>query len=187
MKPIAQLLPFLLVLVVVLGCRSGEVTPAEKEMFVRGGEFKDLGVEVSQPERYEKFSKTKYFDGSFDIDYEFDVPEGENLMYIAETITIERKKSDAKLGQIAEDSGIGLALMAQGLEKVEIPDFFKYGDSSTFYSLKKDGVIVGNYFTVLEDKKVYSILITGVYVDDPETWRDLVEPKLKLFSSYKQE
>jgi hypothetical protein len=52
--------------------------------------------------------------------------------------------------------------------------------------LKKDGNNVGNYFTVLEGGKIFSLLVSGVYIDDVETWRELVEPKLNVFSSYKK-
>lgn len=186
MRSIQRITPFLLVVLVVLGCKSGNVEPAERDMFVRGGDFAEFGIEVHEPERYEKFSKTEYFDGSLDIEYEFEPPESEALMYLTETITYEPKKSDARLGRAAEDSLIGIALKTQGLEKVEVPNFYKYGDSSDFYVLKKDGNNVGNYFTVLEGGKIFSLLVSGVYIDDVETWRELVEPKLNVFSSYKK-
>jgi len=184
MNSVRRIIPFLLLLLVALGCKQADVQPAEKDMFVRGGDFSELGIEVREPERYEKFSKTAYFDGSVDIEYEFEPPESEAVIYLTQTITYEPKKADARLGRAAEDGVIGLALKAQGLEKVEIPNFYKYGDASDFYILKKDGNNVGNYFTVLEGGKIFSLLVSGVYIDDVETWRDLVEPKLKLFSSY---
>lgn len=168
-----------------IACMSAEVTPTEMEMFVRGKDLVDVGIEVSNPEKYEKFSKINYFDGSQTIEYEFEPPESESVMYLTVSVTYEPKKSDAKLGQVAEDSVIGLLLKAQGLEKVDVPNFYEYGDSCNFYHLKKDGEKVGNYFTVLEDRKIYSLLISGVYFDDVETWREIVEPKLRLFASYK--
>ena len=184
MKTVRQITPFLFVLLVAIGCKSADVQPAEKDMFVRGGDYAELGIDVREPERYEKFSKTVYFDGSVDIEYEFEPPESEAVIYLTQTITYEPKKSDARLGRAAEDGVIGLALKAQGLEKVEIQNFYRYGDASDFYVLRKDGNNVGNYFTVLEGGKIFSLLVSGVYIDDVETWRDLVEPKLKLFSSY---
>ena len=186
MNNIRRITPFLLIVVVVLACKSSTVEPGEKEMFVRGSDLLDLGGEVIEPEKYEKFSKTVYFDGSVDIDYEFEPPEGEAVLYLTETITYEPKRSDARFGRTAEDSVIGLALKTQGLEKVEVPNFYRYGDACDFYLLKKDGNNVGNYFTVLEGGKIYSLLVSGIYIDDVETWKELVEPKLKLFSSYKK-
>lgn len=177
--------PVVILLGILFACKSVEVAPAEKEMFVRGQDLFAFGVEVQNPEKYEKFDKTKYFDGSEDIEYEFEPPETEAVIYLAETITYEPKKSDARFGRAAEGSVIGLALKAQGLEMVEVPNFYQYGDSSNFYALKKDGENVGNYFTVLEGGKVFSFLVSGVYFDDADTWREVVEPKLKNFSSYK--
>lgn len=177
--------PFILLFVLVLACRNVEVSPTEKELFVRGQDLRNFGVEVPNPERYEKFTKTRFFDGTEDIEYEFEPPESDAVMYMAQTISFAPKKSDAQLGQAAEDSVIGLGLTAYGLEKVEVPDFYRYGDSSTFYALRKDGQNVGNYFLVIEGGKTFSFLISGFYVDDPETWREIVEPKLKLFSAHK--
>lgn len=186
MKRYLQIVPFFVLLAVVLACASTELAPNEKDMFVRGADLADYGIQVREPEKYEKFNKTVYFDGSFDIEYEFDPPETEEIVYLSETITYEHSKSDAKIGRVAEDSLIGLALRSQGLEKVEVPNFYKYGDSSLFYALKKDGKNVGNYFTVLQGGKVFSLIISGVYFDDVETWRELVEPKLKRFSEYQK-
>jgi hypothetical protein len=178
---------FVSVFLFALACQSVEVLPEDKNMFVRGQDLSDYGVNVQSPEKYEKFSKTKYFDGSLEIEYEFEPPDSEEVMYMAQTITYEPKPSDAKWGRSAEDSLVGIALKAYGLETVEMPDFYRYGDSSKFYALRKDGRNVGNYFTVLEGGKVFSFLMAGVYFDDAETWRAVVEPKLQHFSAYKPE
>ena len=185
MKTKFSLALILVACVTALGCMQGEVTAPERDMFVRGHDFADdIEMTIEQTVEHETFTKTKFFDGSVQIEYEFEPPENFGI-YLTETISFEPKKSEAKTMRSLEDSTVGLALRAYGLEKVEIPDFYKYGDSSIFYALKKDGRTVGNYFTVVENGKVFSLMIAGVFIDDPDVWREIVEPKLKLFSAYK--
>ena len=76
-------------------------------------------------------------------------------------------------------------LKFQGIVQEEKPGFYNYGDSSDFFVLKKNGVPVGNYFSVREGTKTYSILLAGMYIEDPEIWKELVEAKLKAVSTYK--
>jgi hypothetical protein len=76
-------------------------------------------------------------------------------------------------------------LKLQGIVQEEKPGFYKFGESSSFSILKKDGKNVGNYFTVRDGTKTYTILLAGLYIDDPEVWKELVEPKLKALSAYK--
>lgn len=183
MKPYCILFVFA-VFALSFACKSVEVQQSDKQLFVRAQDLSEYGIDLQNPEKYEKFTKTRYFDGSIEIEYEFEPPESEETIYIAETVTFEPKESDAKFDRAAEDKVVGITLKAYGLQKEEVADFYKYGDSSTFYALKKDGKSVGNYFTVLEGKKVFSFMVAGVYFDDADIWREIVEPKLKLFSAY---
>lgn len=176
---------FLIIGILGLGaCRPAEVLPGDRDLFVRADDLSEYGIEVRNTERHENFEKTRYFDGSVEIDYEFEPPESTDTIYMSETIRFEPKQADARIGRAAEDTGISLGLKIYGVEKEEIPNFYNYGDSSRFYALKKDGRNVGNYFTVIDGKKVFSLFVVGVYFDDPATWKGLVEPKLKLLSAY---
>ena len=69
------------------------------------------------------------------------------------------------------------------MEKQEVPGFFQFTQSSRFYALNKDGRTVGNYFTVREGRWVFSFFFVGAYVDDPEIWKELIEPRLQAISS----
>lgn len=51
--------------------------------------------------------------------------------------------------------------------------------------LKKGGKPVGNYFTVREANKTYTLILTGMYFDDAQLWKELIEAKLKEFSVYR--
>jgi hypothetical protein len=169
------------------GCGSNlPVREDEKALFVRAGELADYGLEHADA-RYEKFTKTKLFDGSFQVEYEYEVPENApgDRVFLYSCITVERKKSDAMASQGIEQAGIAVGMLGTDVSLEEVKDFYTYGDSARFYDIKnKGGAKVGNYFTAREGAKVYSVIIAGFYTEDREIWVEMVGDKLKRFSSY---
>ena len=158
----------------------------EKALFVRASDLVDYGLERADA-RHEKFTKTKLFDGSFQVEYEYEVPDdvpGDHV-YVYSCVTVERKKSDAIASQGVEQAGIAVGMLGTDVSLEEVKDFYAYGDSARFYEIKnKSGAKVGNYFTVREGAKVYSIIIAGFYTDDREIWVEMIGDKLARFSSY---
>jgi len=169
------------------GCQSDlPVDVAEKALVLRAADLVPFGYELEDTEPYEVFSKTRYFDGTHDVTYEFETPESEaeNALYLSVTLTFERKRSDAFLAHGIEKTAIIAGLSVAGLESREVKDFYEYGDSSTFYILEQDGSPVGNVFSLRDGNKIYLIVLSGMYFDDPAAWADLVEEKLERFSAY---
>ena len=170
-------------------CTTEPVAERDKELFLRASDFVEYGVELRDVARFESFKKTRYFDGSFDLEYTYEVPEEAaaqqaDPLYLMVTVTVEKNQRDAAISHGAEKVGLGLGLRIEGLKMEEKKEFFRYGDESAFYVLTKDGNPVGNYFVTRAGTKLYSVLIAGVYFDDPQTWAGLVSPKLEKFSAY---
>jgi hypothetical protein len=169
------------------GCESGlPVESHEKTLVLRAGDLVPFGYGLEETEQFETFSKTKYFDGSREISYEYQTPDTEedNPLYLGVTLTFEKKHSDALVSHTAEKTGAAAGLRIAGIKSREIENFYKYGDSSVFYVLEMEGKPVGNMFSVRDGKKIYLIIMTGFYFDDPGAWQELVEEKLKKFSEY---
>jgi hypothetical protein len=169
------------------GCESGlPVEAQEKTLVLRAGDLVPFGYGLEQTEQFETFSKTRFFDGSKEIIYEFETPdsEEENPLYLSVTMTFEKKSSDALVSHGAEKTGATAGLRIAGIKSREIENFYEYGDSSAFYVLEMDGRPVGNLFSVRDGKKIYLVIMTGMYFDDAATWKELVEDKLKKFSAY---
>ena len=172
----------------IQGCeRKLPVVDADKAILLRVQELVPYGYKFSPIEKFETFQKRKIIDGSYELEYEFETPDGEkrNALYLYVLATVNKKRSDAQVSQATEKLALLKGLNAKGIQEEEIPNFYSYGDSSSFYVLKKNGVPVGNYFTLREGPKNYTLLLTGMYFDDPEVWKELMEPKLKQFSVYK--
>jgi hypothetical protein len=169
------------------GCESGlPVEAHEKTLVLRAGDLVPFGYGLEETEQFETFSKTRYFDGSREISYEYQTPDTEedNPLYLGVTLTFEKKQSDALVSHGAEKTGAAAGLRIAGIKSREIENFYQYGDSSTFYVLEMEDKPVGNMFSVRDGKKVYLIIMTGFYFDDAGAWQELVEEKLKKFSAY---
>ena len=108
----------------------------------------------------------------------------ENGLYLSVTMTFERSGVDAFLSHGVEKTSILAGLRMAGLGTRAVEDFYEYGDSSTFYILEKNGSPVGNVFSARDGARIYLIVLSGMYFDDPDTWADLVEEKLERFSAY---
>ena len=172
----------------IQGCeRKLNVQESDKTLFLRAKDLVDYGYGFPAIEKYESFSKAKAIDGSYDVEYEFETPDAEkqDRLFLYVLISVGKKKSDAKISQGGEKIALLYTLKAKGIEEEEIPNFYHYGDSSSFYLLKKEGKPIGNYFTVREASKTYTVILSGMYFDDPQVWKEIMEPKLKQFSVYK--
>jgi len=128
----------------------------------------------------ESFSKKKYLDGSYDIDYEFDDPSEESAPYVMCSIAMEPKASDALISYKAMQAGLHIGFGAEeGVEQVERNDLFQWGDSSKFCLLEAEGVPVGVVFSARKETRVFLISISGVYFDDSAAIEELLGEKLR--------
>lgn len=181
-----QILILLAITICGAGCRNVEVKPGDGALFLRVKDLREHGVELpTGSETFENVRRIAYFDGAIDIEYELELPEdAENAIYLMQTVSESRKASDASAGRAIEDTTIGVALKAYGVDRHEVAGFGKYGDASNFYILKKDGKEVGNFYTMRHGSKTYSMISIGVFFEDTDVWRELMEPKLKAISGY---
>ncbi|HEV3469775.1 MAG TPA: hypothetical protein VG148_10675 [Pyrinomonadaceae bacterium] len=189
MKRRALLLPLPLALALcAAACMRAAVSDGEREVLLRARDLAAYGFEFPEASRYESFNKTVYFDGSYDLIYEFEPPDdaaADSALYMNVTVTFEKSAQEARLVQGIEKFSLNAGMGLEGLKVEERKDFFRYGDASSFHVLTREGAPVGNYFVTREGAKVYSVLIAGFYFDDPEQWAELVTPRLQKFSALK--
>jgi hypothetical protein len=182
--------PLLLLFALALcgaGCKRAEVSEAEKELILRAQDFAPFGSNVGDPGRYESFNKTVYFDRSYELEYEYQTPEGSGLdpLYLNVSVSFETSPSDARVTQGATKMGLTAGSYFEGIKLEEKKGFFRYGDESTYYVLlSKKGEPAGSYFVTREGSKVYSLLVAGVVFDEAEAYAALVTPKLQKFSAH---
>jgi hypothetical protein len=128
----------------------------------------------------ESFSKKKYLDGSYEIDYEFDDPSNEDAPYVMCSIAVEPKTSDALISYTAMHAGLNIGFGAEeGVEQVERNDLFTWGDSSKFCLLEAEGAPVGVVFSARKETRVFLITVSGIYFDDSSDIEELLGKKLR--------
>jgi len=169
------------------GCeRNLPVSAADKEVVLRAADLIPFGYGLEQTEQYEIFNRTKYFDGSHELTYQYQTPESEeeNALYINVTVSVEKTLSDALTSHGAEEVGLTIGLKANGVQEREIEHFYEYGDKSRFSVLEKDGKPIGNIFITRDGTRVFALILSGMYFEDPDAFKELIEARLKKFSAY---
>ena len=137
--------------------------------------------------RGETLIKTRYIDGSYDIEYEYDIPEDMNAPYLSCIVTVERTISDAQTSYVAIWGGsqLGFSLLSDiEIDLVERNDLFRWGDRSRFAILKTEGEPFGNVFITRTGKYIFYIIISGVYFDNHDGISGLLSEPLSQLSSY---
>ena len=171
------------------GCARAEMSEAEKEIILRAQDIAPYGFEFGDASRHETFSKTVYFDRSYELEYEFQTPENSGLdpLYLNVSVSFEPSVRDARMTQGATKLGLSAGTYFERMKMEEKQGFFKYGDESAYYLLlSKSGAPGGSYFVTREGSKVYSLIVAGAVFDDPQAWAELVLPKLQKFSAHGQ-
>lgn len=169
----------------VAGCGSEELlSDADKRLFLRAADLAHYGFLYENADSYETFSKTRQLDGAYQLTYEFQTPEGERRpLYIYASVSVARNLSDARLSEGAEKVGLLIGLRAAGAEEREVR--MQPGDDrSSLRLLVKGGKPLGNVFTARDGRKTYFLVLAGLYFEDAEDWKKLVEPKLLQLAGY---
>jgi hypothetical protein len=174
-----------LLLTCAAGCISEEpVSEADKNLFVRAGDLARYGFQFKNADGHEKFSKMRQFGGAYQLTYEFQSPAGERRpLYIYANVFVARNASDAAMSGGAENIGLLIGLRAGGVEEREVR--MQPGDErGRLRVLVKGGKPVGNVFTARDGRKTFALVMAGVYFEDADDWKELVEPKLQQLAAY---
>lgn len=171
----------------VAGCGSEQpVSTEDKAIFLRATDLAKFGFRHENAEAYETFSKTRHFDGTYELSYQFGTPDSEQQhpLYIYISVSVERRASDAMISQKAEKLGLVVGLKAEGAEEREVPGTFPYGDDARLSLIVKGENPIGNIFTLRDKGKTYLLVLSGVYFDDPELFKKLIGPQVQRFAAY---
>ena len=159
--------------------RAMLVTAADVDALVEGGLRLSSSAETTSKLR-------SSLDDAVTLEYEYDEGE-EGEFYMSSTVSVDPSESDARLTYSAFGIGadIGFSLSGEDeIEEKERNDVFKWGDQSRFVIYFYDGAPVGNLFITRKGKRVFFLLLWGVFFDEHDAFDDLVGEKLRKLSSY---
>ncbi len=171
----------------VLTAKEEPPTDEERGLMVDAAAVAGLTGDFDPRPEFERLKKSRYLDGSHDIEYEYDGP-SDDAPYIQCTLTVERSLSDARTSYLATWGGAKIGPMISGEKNVAVveqSDHFRWGDESRMAILQLDGQPVGNIFVARKGMKVFHVSIAGACFEDRQSFADLVEPVLERVERYK--
>jgi hypothetical protein len=136
----------------------------------------DLGLDDGQERSGGTYTKTRYIDGTWMIEYEY---EDANI-YMHAAIGHEHSQRDARTVFAAEAAvtNVGIGLLT-GAERVEDPSLYRGGDERECNRLVVGGQTTGYTISVRDDTDVISLLIGGaVFEDAPTVLTEILDPML---------
>ncbi len=178
-------LAVLVTCLLVVACVKSEIHDADRPLLVTVDDLKQFGFEFGPLADRQVFHRTWHFDGSLEIEYEFDTPEdSDDSLYLSVTAGFERSVRDAVATYRMEKGGTGIGARLGGVEMREEQGFFQWGDESFFASLVGENGPGGNVFAARLKNKTYWVMIAGLYFDDTNEWARFIQPKLDYLATY---
>ncbi|MGH9750291.1 MAG: hypothetical protein ACRD6R_10245 [Candidatus Polarisedimenticolia bacterium] len=182
-RPAARFaLSALAILALVLpGCTTSEVSEQEKNAVLTAADLADWGFEAPDGGAKETWKATRWFDGSRQIEYEYETPDGAggDFLYLTVTVDLERRPSDSRTTYLAGQAGLGVIKMKKTIERKEVASSCDYGDECVLFLLLNEGNPVGNQFLVRTGLNVYTVQLVGLYFSEAETWHRLMAPRIE--------
>jgi hypothetical protein len=172
----------------VWSSKSEEVTDADRELIVTVHDLADqavINVEIDPDGEW--IEKTRYFDKTADVEYEYESYDEDKPLYVNCSVHYERTLQDARTVYMSLQVGMmtGMRLSDNDLEQVDRNDLFRWGDDSKCGLLVAEGVNVGNYFFARKGTKIYCFLLSGVCIEEGEALQQLLLPKLERLEGHK--
>lgn len=146
-------------------------------------------LEIDRSGKYESASITKYLDGSYELDYEYELLDSNELapLYYSVNISVERNVGDARN---VYGTGLGaIKLVANSFDQglIEIDSLRLPGDQ-TYYGLRTyEGEPSGMLYVTRMGTRVYTMMISGLYSPDHSLLTELIIPQIEDLSSFEIE
>jgi len=166
----------ILLFLLVLGCtQSATVTKEDEEAMVKatdlGGRIKGFVIDPAK----ESLVKNLEFNNGYQLVYTFQ----DAGLFIHHAVSVRKSESAALIDQKA--NGFATEIAFKKTEPIKRNDLFSWGDESTFSLMKRkrDGALMGNMLIARKGNLSVFLMFVGIFFDDPESIRGLLEPKLK--------
>jgi hypothetical protein len=166
---------------------TSDATDRDFEVLVTAADISEYfeGLAVD-PER-EHATVTRSFDRSVEVEYEYDHPDPDRPLLVQSSISIERTERKAKQAWMALVVGslAGFAIGSDGgVTKREDNEFFSAGDQSRHFFISGEEGNVGHMVFVRIGRRVMMLLLSGAHFEDPESFAELLSPKLEALPRY---
>ncbi len=136
---------------------------------------------------HERLSKQRYVDRSYDIEYEYEAPEGESPLFLTSSLSVENTPKDARETYLM-CCGLAKAsfVVAGGEGSLEARhEMFRWGDQSRCWLLMVEGRPAGNVFIAQRGRCVFYVMVSGAVFPDRQSLSCLLSPVLQRVERYR--
>ena len=164
------------------------VSQAEWDVVVDAHDVAEWLPDLEVATLQEELAKIRYIDRSYEVSYEYNPDDAS--VYVSSSLSIERNLSDALTGYLPLWTATLAGFKLSGSDDIEIEaleDFFEWGDQSKMGLIRSGGEPSGHLFVARKGKKIFFLLLSGIYFDDAEMWADFLLPTLNQINQYHPE
>ena len=146
-----------------------------------------VGGLVGGPRSMETAEKRRFPGGGTELFYEYDAVDDRDGVYLSSGINFDRSVSDANMTYTGMNIGasLGLSMAEENIVERDAPELLQWGDESKSTLLVSGGVPVGNVFVARKGRRVFHLILAGVYFDDPAVFQELVLPHLDAMDRHR--
>jgi hypothetical protein len=168
-----------------LGCKgisTREPTEEEMQLLIPVSRLEPLGVTGLNPGACESVIAKRNLDGSLELEYEYDserAPESSRFLFYKSEAEISDSAEDARESHMLQVAAYKAGTMLVKGRKLERSSAsFSVGEQNYLGTVTQDGKPLGTVAVVRQGTIVHSVLILGLYFDDPEQLKTLLKPVL---------
>lgn len=158
------------------GISSRPATDAEKRLILSAATFEEFG-QTLEPKCGKTISKLN-LDGTREVEFDYDCGEG-SAMFLTSGAEIGRNVRDARESFALSIAAYKTGMAIGGGTVDPRPELLTMGDQHYAAVVRSGTNIIGNVFVVRQGRVLHTLVLAGIYFDDPEDIRDLFAPLLE--------
>ncbi len=174
----------ILIIAVVTGCSSQELplTKMDKRVLLKISDFtpfvKEEAIDPTKGEMQKELISGNLY--KLYYEYKFQGVYIQSVVYVASSIRDAKKKHSKFINGVKTRFSF-----IKGIALKEISSYRKWGDDSQFFLMIQNDESYGNAVTVIDGKKVYNLVITGIYFNGIKDFENTISPKLAYLRNYR--
>lgn len=159
----------------VKGVSSRLPTEEEKKLVLSPAHFEEFGQTLDP--KCAKYTWKRNLDGTAEIEFEYDCGENAKIS-ITSGVEIGRDERDARESFTLTIAAYKTGAKIGGATLEERPELLTYGEQRYAAFLRNNNRTVGNVLLLRQGRVLHSLVIAGLYFDDPDDIQDLFAPLL---------
>jgi hypothetical protein len=132
------------------------------------------------------FKHVRHLSGSHRLEYKYQSPAGaqEGLIMICQVVVDGSGIAIGTYGALRVSASVGFKVAGGALRLVDQVPPFRWGDESSSSLIQSGDKVVGNAFTARKGRRVFHLLLVGVFFKSPDQLGELLSPVLARLDAY---